>query len=204
MVVMAKARDLGDYLSSLGMIIRFSPFDRNGRQRITQLINKTNQFNLTTRRYTEAEVAAMESDDSFFTLQVRLADKFGDLGMIAVVICRPSQSDTRAWEIDTWLMSCRVLGRQVEEAMLMKIGEEARNNGVQRLIGIYIPTAKNDMVKGHYLKLGFKLVHESSAGGRFELAVAAIPTRRLPFDTVDLFLAAESRIAAGGLTGFGA
>jgi FkbH-like protein len=197
--VMAKARDLGDYLTSLGMVIKFSPFDGKGRQRIAQLINKTNQFNLTTRRYTESEVAAMEADDSVFTLQVRLEDSFGDLGMIAVVICRSSESGERAWEIDTWLMSCRVLGRQVEEAMLMKIAEAARNSGVQRLIGTYIPTAKNDMVKGHYVKLGFQPVHESPAGGRFELTVAAIPTREVPFKTVDLFL--EPKMEAIPLAG---
>ncbi|HVV60706.1 MAG TPA: HAD-IIIC family phosphatase, partial [Pseudolabrys sp.] len=89
--VMAKSRNLGDYLASLEMVIRFAPFDEQGRQRITQLINKTNQFNLTTRRYTEAEVTAMEADPSVFTLQVRLSDKFGDLGMIGVVICRPDK-----------------------------------------------------------------------------------------------------------------
>src|SRR5581483_6064567 len=115
--VMVKARNLDDYLASLEMTIAFAPFDAAGRQRITQLINKTNQFNLTTRRYTEAEIAALERDPSRFTLQVRLADRFGDLGMIGVVICGPG-SGRFEWEIETWLMSCRVLGRKVEEAML--------------------------------------------------------------------------------------
>jgi FkbH-like protein len=179
--VMAKARDLGDYLASLDMVIRFAPFDSQGRQRITQLINKTNQFNLTTRRYTEREVAAMETDDSVFTLQVRLADRFGDLGMIGVVICRPAKQDSQAWDIDTWLMSCRVLGRQVEQAMLAKVASAAKTHHIRRLIGTYIPTAKNGMVAEHYKKLGFDLT-ESGANGRttWELNVAEYAAPKLP------------------------
>ena len=135
------------------MVIKFSAFDRKNRQRIAQLINKTNQFNLTTRRYTEAEVAAMEIDENICTLQVRLADKFGDLGMIGVAICRPDVGDHSVWNIDTWLMSCRVLGRDVERAMLGKLITEAKKRGVDRLFGTYIPTAKNNMVADHYQKL---------------------------------------------------
>jgi FkbH-like protein len=194
--VMAKARDLGDYLASLDMVIRFAPFDSQGRQRITQLINKTNQFNLTTRRYTEREVAAMETDDSVFTLQVRLADRFGDLGMIGVVICRPAKQDSQAWDIDTWLMSCRVLGRQVEQAMLAKVASAAKTHHIRRLIGTYIPTAKNGMVAEHYKKLGFDLT-ESGANGRtiWELNVVEYAAPKLPMrieeETVSVPEAAE-------------
>ena len=98
------------YLASLDMTITFQPFDATGRARIVQLINKSNQYNLTTRRYTDPEVAEAENDPEVFTLQVRLADIFGDNGMISVVICRPGEAGV--WEIDTWLMSCRVLGRK--------------------------------------------------------------------------------------------
>ena len=100
------------YLASLEMTITFQPFDAKGRARIVQLINKSNQYNLTTRRYTEPEILNLDSDPEVFTLQVRLTDIFGDNGMISVVICRPGGNET--WEIDTWLMSCRVLGRKVE------------------------------------------------------------------------------------------
>ena len=93
------------YLVSLDMTITFQPFDSTGRARIVQLINKSNQYNLTTRRYTDPEVAEAENDPQVFTLQVRLADIFGDNGMISVVICRPAGATV--WEIDTWLMSCR-------------------------------------------------------------------------------------------------
>ena len=96
------------YLASLQMVITFQPFDETGRARIAQLINKSNQFNLTTRRYTEAEVASIEKIPTCITLQVRLADTFGDNGMISVVICR--NAGDAVWEFDTWLMSCRVLG----------------------------------------------------------------------------------------------
>ncbi len=177
--VMATTRDLGDYLKSLGMTIRFAPFDAKGRQRIAQLINKTNQFNLTTRRYTEAHVAAMEADDAIFTLQVRLEDKFGDLGMIGAVICRTIGGDT--WEIDSWLMSCRVLGRRVEEATLAQIVLAARTRGISRLLGTYLPTAKNAMVSDHYAKLGFALIEDTTASRRFDLAVEAHEASELPF-----------------------
>ena len=110
-----QAGDVDAYLASLNMQMTLQPFDETGRARIAQLINKSNQFNLTTRRYTEADVAAVQNDPDAFTLQVRLADAFGDNGMISVLICRRQQDD---WNIDTWLMSCRVLGRKVETAVL--------------------------------------------------------------------------------------
>jgi FkbH-like protein len=178
--VKAGARDLGDYLSSLGMTIRLGSFDVANRKRIAQLINKTNQFNLTTRRYSEAEVEAMESDASLFTLQVRLEDKFGDLGMIGVVICRPSGEDG-AWDIDTWLMSCRVLGRRVEEAMLAKVAGAARARGAHKLIGHYLPTAKNAMVRDLFGRLGLTLVEDGASGRRYELDLGAYAAPELPF-----------------------
>jgi FkbH-like protein len=150
--------DLDVYLASLDMEIRFAPFDGTGRARISQLINKSNQFNLTTRRYTEADVAAAEVDPQVFTLQVRLIDRFGDNGMICVVICRPSAR--AVWEIDTWLMSCRVLGRKVEQMVLREIVRESREAGIQALVGIYRPTEKNALVRDHYQKLGFTRLEE--------------------------------------------
>jgi FkbH-like protein len=147
----SEAGDIGSYLASLDMTITFEPFDAVGRPRITQLINKSNQFNLTTRRYTEIDVAAAEAD--CFTLKVRLTDRFGDNGMISVVICR--DAGPAAWEIETWLMSCRVLGRGVEAMMLREIIAQAREQGIATLIGVYRPTARNGMVSGHYAKLGF-------------------------------------------------
>ena len=148
----SKARDMESFLASLDMKISFAPFDATGRGRITQLINKSNQFNLTTRRYTEQQVKNMESDSSFFTLQVRLKDRFGDSGIISVVICAIAES---VWEIDTWLMSCRVLGRRVEEAVLAELVRHARAAGAMTLRGRYIPSGRNALVEHHYEKLGF-------------------------------------------------
>lgn len=157
----ASSTDLVSYLRSLDMTIHFAPFDAVARSRIAQLINKSNQFNLTTRRYTEAEVAALEADPACFTLQVRLADAFGDNGMIGVVICRPAGGD---WEIDTWLMSCRVLGRQVESAVLDEIVRATAERGIEALVGRYIPSGRNELVKDHYAKLGFAAAGTEEGG----------------------------------------
>ena len=151
-----QAGDVDAYLASLNMEIIFQPFDKTGRSRIAQLINKSNQYNLTTRRYTEAEVATAEQDADCFTLQVRLSDSFGDNGMISVVICRPK--GVRSWEVDTWLMSCRVLGRRVQEMVLQELLKHAIANGIESLLGVYKPTDRNQMVKEHYSLLGFTLV----------------------------------------------
>ena len=157
-----QAADVDAYLASLAMTITFQPFDRKGRVRIVQLINKSNQYNLTTRRYTEAEILEVERDPTVFTLQVRLADIFGDNGMICVVICRPGGNET--WVIDTWLMSCRVLGRKVERMVLREILEHARSTGIRRLIGIYRRTERNQLVADHYAKLGFNKLREEMSG----------------------------------------
>jgi FkbH-like protein len=144
--------DLDAYLATLNMTITFQPFDEVGRARIAQLISKSNQFNLTTRRYSEAQVAEIEADPNCLTLQVRLEDTFGDNGMISVVICR---QDAGVWQIDTWLMSCRVLGRRVEQAVLQELLIHARCRGITRIIGTYRPTERNRLVEDHYSKLGF-------------------------------------------------
>jgi FkbH-like protein len=150
-----QARTIGDpakFLESLQMTMTVAPFDGVGRTRIAQLIAKSNQFNLTTRRYSEAEVAAMQSAPDLETLQIRLRDLFGDNGMISVVICRKQASH---WDIDAWIMSCRVLGRGVEQAVLNLLAARAKAAGAVELRGSYLPTAKNGLVKDHYLKLGF-------------------------------------------------
>jgi FkbH-like protein len=171
--------DLGGYLASLDMAITFQPFDETGRARITQLINKSNQYNLTTRRYTEAQVAEVESDAEAFTLQVRLTDTFGDNGMISVVVCR--KADARSWEIDTWLMSCRVLSRRVENAVLQEILLAAKQADIRKLVGRYIPTERNQLVEDHYEKLGFALsAREPNGTTTWELDVEKAPSETVP------------------------
>ena len=168
LALQSKVGGIEAYLESLNMEITFAPFDAVGRERISQLINKSNQFNLTTRRYTEAEVAAAEADPDAFTLQVRLTDVFGDNGMISVIIARAAGE--AEWEIDTWLMSCRVLGRKVEQMVLRELVLNAREQGVRRLIGVYRPTEKNAMVKDHYAKLGFTELGEGGSHWVFDTA----------------------------------
>lgn len=165
-VELAKYRDLNSYLKSLNMTISFNSFDLIGRARIVQLINRSNQFNLTTRRYSEAEIISLEESPEFFTVQVRLMDNFGDNGMISVVICR---KQTQIWEIETWLMSCRVLNRRVEEAVLDYLVSHAKECGASRLIGFYYPTERNSLVKDHYKKLGFSFNNSIEYGEAWEL-----------------------------------
>jgi FkbH-like protein len=176
------------YLASLDMTITLQPFDATGRARIVQLINKSNQYNLTTRRYTEPEVAEVENNPEVFTLQVRLTDIFGDNGMISVVICRHAQAGV--WEIDTWLMSCRVLGRKVENMVLREILDHARVFGIRKLAGVYRPTDRNKLVVDHYARLGFTKVGEEETGlTRWELLVEKADQQSAPMKVVSQGLA---------------
>jgi FkbH-like protein len=174
----AQSRDLGSFLRSLGMQAIFTASGEIGWSRFAQLINKSNQFNLTTRRYSESELQTLVADPSTLTLQVRLTDQFGDNGMISAVIAVPKGRD---WVLDTWVMSCRVVGRLVEQAVLNRIVAEARARGIRRLIGIYRPTERNGMVKEHYAKLGFTRVDACAPGEeRWELDVAAFTAFDVP------------------------
>ncbi|QDL94557.1 HAD-IIIC family phosphatase (plasmid) [Paroceanicella profunda] len=181
----ATTSDMGAYLRSLDMVCTLRPFDAERRARIAQLINKSNQFNLTTRRRSEAEVAALTAAPGWFTLQARLADRFGDNGMIGVVIAEARGPD---WVIDTWLMSCRVLKRRVEEAVLAVLAGAARAAGAERLTGRYIPTPKNALVRGHYPALGFTSGGPGATEGEtlWHLDLAGWqPPDDLPMDIVD-------------------
>ncbi|CAM8380200.1 HAD-IIIC family phosphatase [Candidatus Methylopumilus planktonicus] len=151
-----QSSDMDAYLKSLDMEITMSPFDDAGRARIVQLISKSNQFNLTTKRYSDLDVKEFEDNKFFFTSQIRLKDVLGDNGMICIIICK---KDSHVWEIDTWLMSCRVLGRRVELAVLQYIVMNAKASGASKIIGVYRPTDRNVIVKEHYKKLGFNKIH---------------------------------------------
>ncbi len=185
------------YLASLDMTITFQPFDATGRARIVQLINKSNQYNLTTRRYTEPEVIEAENASGVFTLQVRLADIFGDNGMISVVICRTMPLETgqsAIWEIDTWLMSCRVLGRRVEHMVLREVLEHAQAAGIEKIIAAYRPTDRNKLVVDHYAKLGFTKIGEDGSGlTRWELMVEGPRPEPAPMKVVSTGFAAVEK-----------
>jgi len=164
------AAGLDQFLQSLRMTARVGPINELSLDRSTQLINKSNQFNLTTRRYSSAEVLALTQDPSWITLTVSLTDRFGDNGLISVLLAR---LQGEVLEIDTWLMSCRVLKRGVEHLALHLLCERATARGCERIRGTYVPTAKNALVAAHYPSLGFRAVGEAAGAGRtcWELAL---------------------------------
>lgn len=135
---------LDDFLSSLEMVAESGPVDSVTLKRVAQLTNKTNQFNLTTKRYTEEQVRAMSDSPLWWMRWYRLKDKFGDHGLIGVIFAR---KDRDAWHIDTLLMSCRVLGRKMEGFMCADLLQSASAEGAHKVYGEYIPTAKNSLVK---------------------------------------------------------
>ena len=141
------------------MVAEIDSFNATYIDRITQLTNKTNQFNLTTRRYTKAEMEAIAADPCYITLYGRLADRFGDNGLVSVIIGR---RENRTLHIDLWLMSCRVLKRGMEDAMLDALVARARNAGVETIRGPYIATPRNGMVSEHYEQMGFQRQAEST------------------------------------------
>lgn len=164
--------DMAGYLKSLDMRMTWSPFDTVGLSRIVQLINKTNQFNLTTKRYDETSVRQFMDDPHAITMQIRLEDQLGDNGMIAIVI--GSLDAEKEFLIDTWLMSCRVLGRQVEQATMNQLWELCSARGATSIVGEYLPTPKNGMVRDHFSKLGFGPIQgERDGPQRWRLEIAA-------------------------------
>jgi len=173
-ILLSTTSDMESYLQSLEMKGACRQFNSLDLPRIAQLINKSNQFNLTTRRRSEAELAALMQDPEYTGFTVRLRDRFGDYGLIAVVICRAVAGGIL--EIDTWLMSCRVLKRQVEEETLNEIVRFARLRGTSRIRGFYLPTAKNGMVRHHYARFGFEPIAEDESESIYELdAIAYVP-----------------------------
>jgi FkbH-like protein len=157
----SKFANYGEFLASLEMTAEIGPFLPVYLERITQLINKTNQFNLTTRRYTSAEVVAIAQDPGFITLYGRLADKFGDNGLVSVLI---GQVFDETVQLVLWLMSCRVLKREMEFAMFDALVEQCQGRGIRKIVGVYIPSKKNNMVAAHYASLGFTSMDGASDG----------------------------------------
>jgi FkbH-like protein len=143
-----------DFLKSLDMTSVVSGFNKFNTPRVAQLSQRSNQFNLRTVRYTEADIEALGQDPDVIDLSFTLEDKFGDNGLIAVIIMKKQDEETLF--IDTWFMSCRVLKRGMEDFTLNTMVEAAREKGYKRIIGEYLPTPKNKMVENHYPSLGFQ------------------------------------------------
>lgn len=155
--------DYSDYLKSLAMTGEIGSFDAPHAERITQLINKSNQFNLTTRRYTAAEIESLIGSPEHITLYGRLIDKFGDNGIVSIVI---GHRDGDVLDMDLWVMSCRVLKRDLEKAMFDCLVADARQKGIKAIRGHYYPTAKNLLVKDFYATIGFEKTGEDEAGNK--------------------------------------
>ena len=144
----------GDFLKNLEMVSVIEPFNKFNTPRIAQLSQRTNQFNLRTIRYSEDDIERISNSKDFVTFSFTLEDKFGDNGLICAIILNKENEETLF--IDTWFMSCRVLKRGMEIIVLNTIVDFAKENGFIHIKGEYIPTAKNGIVKDHYLNLGFK------------------------------------------------
>lgn len=153
--------DYGDYLRSLEMKAGIGAFDQAYFSRIAQLTNKSNQFNLTTHRYSQSEIEQIAADPQYLTLCGRLEDKFGDNGVVSIVIGRKEKD---VLHIELWLMSCRVLKRDMEYAMMDTLVKQCRDCGIRQIYGYFYPTAKNAMVKDFYALQGFEKLEEDADG----------------------------------------
>lgn len=147
-----------DFLRSLDMISLVEPFNKFNSPRVAQLSQRSNQFNLRTVRYTEADIEKATVSEDVFSFTFTLSDKFGDNGMICVIILKKANAETLF--IDTWFMSCRVLKRGMENFVLNTISKAAKEKGYAYLKGEYISSPKNEMVRNHYFHLGFKQLNE--------------------------------------------
>jgi FkbH-like protein len=158
------SQSLDEFLSGLRMTAVVGAFKPVDLVRIAQLINKTNQFNTTTRRHTLDDVTGFAAEPGSVTLQIRLLDKFGDNGIIGAMILRPAPEQADALEVDTWVMSCRVFGRQLEFESMNIAVEAARSGGASCLYADYMPTPKNGVIQSLYPDLGFVATPGSREG----------------------------------------
>jgi FkbH-like protein len=167
--LLGSSESMDDFLRGLRMSVVFGPVKTVDLSRVTQLINKTNQFNPTTRRCTAEEMEAIAQAPEMISLQFRLLDRFGDNGLISVLILRPDREEEDVLQIDTWVMSCRVFGRELEfEAMNIAV-ETARRRGVRAFRANYVPTKKNGVISDLYPRLGFTRANsETSADGAIQ------------------------------------
>jgi FkbH-like protein len=160
--LLESAQSMDEFLRGLKMSVRFGPFTAVDQPRVVQLINKTNQFNTTTRRYTSEEIACITELPEALTLQFRLFDRIGDNGLVSTMILRPTHDHQDVLEIENWVMSCRVFGRQLEFEAMNIVVEAARQRGARALVADYIATAKNNVISALYPSLGFVAVNQTA------------------------------------------
>ena len=167
-IAKAKYVDEKEFLISLNMISDVKPFDSFTIPRVAQLSQRSNQFNLRTIRYSEEDIKRISGDTGFVTFSFSLADKFGDHGLISAIILQ--QKSSKELFIDTWIMSCRVLKRGVEQFALSRLVNFAKDNNFELITGEYLPTPKNALVKDHYEELGF--IKSNGSDGMWSLTIA--------------------------------
>lgn len=171
------ASNIDEYLNSLDMKAIVKPFDGYSLPRVAQLSQRSNQFNLRTKRYTEQDVERIIAmPEKYFTMTVDLKDKFGEYGIICIVILE--KIDEKTLFLDTMLMSCRVLKRTVEEFAFNQIVLKAKQQGFEMILGEYLPTPKNGMVKDLLGKYDFKLKKESEKADEWELIIEDYGTKK--------------------------
>lgn len=179
-----KTKDLGEFLASLEMRANICPIGEHNLSRSFQMINKTNQFNLTTKRYTEAEVEKISQDKNWCTIAVSLEDRFGDNGQVGLALAEIKEEKAH---IDIFLMSCRVINRGLESLMVDALFAELRARNIEFVYGEYIPTAKNILVESFFENHGFELTEKSDTGTKkyqFKLTQEAkLPKHHIQFST---------------------
>jgi FkbH-like protein len=167
-----------EFLTSLALVATMGTVDAATLPRVAQLLAKTNQFNLTTRRHSAAEIQTM-IDTGAVALWLRLADRFGDHGLVGVALAVPKTP--ASWHVDTFLLSCRVIGRGAETALLARVTELARKQGATELIGEFVPTAKNGFVSEFYPQHGFAPIAER----QWRLDLTSSDVKYPPFITLE-------------------
>lgn len=172
-----------DFLAQLGLKVFIYPPEKADLARVTQLINKTNQFNVATKRYTQEAVEAFIADNAKRLYCMSVSDKFGEYGLVGIAMVEEKQG---GWNIDNFLMSCRVLGRGVETTLLAKIATDAASASVKSLDGVYLPTPKNGLVIDLFEKHGFAHAGEIEGGGnRWRLDIPAALSKPGYVDLID-------------------
>ncbi|MEQ9575458.1 MAG: HAD-IIIC family phosphatase [Rhodospirillales bacterium] len=166
--MVSSAESLEDYLRSLEIVATIGVPGPREIGRVAQLTQKTNQFNLTTRRYTEGDIERFLAAPDMGVYYLKLRDKVSDIGLIGVAITRPQENGVRL-EIDTFLMSCRALGRGAEDALIARIAKDAAMNGYREIVGSYLPTKKNGQVADFYAKRGFAKLPGQGEGTSWSL-----------------------------------
>jgi FkbH-like protein len=161
-----------EYIQSLEIKVEMKLNDLDNLSRLAQLTQKTNQFNLTTRRYTETEIEHFLNDNSHYVFSCGVSDKFGDSGITVMAIVKPGTQEVKQAHIDIFLMSCRVIGRNIETAVMLEIIDFLKAKGFSKATAAYLPTAKNNQVVEFYERCGFSLLHHENGNKTYELELS--------------------------------